>query len=117
MTKKYEFKAIMLLGTLKATPALSNTDTLCEVFAEQFKNEHISSEVSRLADYLIEPGIETRATKKDDWSKLLKRVLAADIIIFATPIWWGIQSSLLQRVIERMEALNDEPLETGFLHL
>ncbi len=40
-------------------------------------------------------------------------MLAADIMVFATPIWWGIQSSLIQRVIERLDELNDELLETG----
>jgi len=101
------------LGTLKATPALSNTLTLCELLAEELEAHDIEPEVVRLANYKIEPGIETRATKKDDWPRLLKVVLEADVIIFATPIWWGIHSSLLQRVIERMDALNDELLETG----
>jgi multimeric flavodoxin WrbA len=40
-------------------------------------------------------------------------MVASDIIIFATPIWSGIQSSLIQRVIERLDELNDELLETG----
>lgn len=39
------------------------------------------------------------------------KMLAADIIIFATPVWWGIQSSLIQRIIERLDELNDEQLE------
>jgi len=111
--KKQSKKAIMLLATLKATPAISNTYTLCELLAEKFKKHGIVSDIVRLADYHIEPGIETHVTKKDDWPKILKKVLAADIIIFATPIWWGTHSSLLQRVIERMDALNDELLETG----
>jgi multimeric flavodoxin WrbA len=49
----------------------------------------------------------------DDWPGIQKKILAADIIIFATPIWWGIQSSLMQRVIERLDELHNELLETG----
>jgi multimeric flavodoxin WrbA len=39
--------------------------------------------------------------------------MAADIVIFATPVWWGIQSSLIQRVIERLDEIHDEIMETG----
>ncbi len=106
-------KAVVLLGTLKANPTLSNTDVLCELLAEQLKKYKISSEIIRLADYQIDPGIETHVKKKDDWPALLRKVLGSEIVIFATPIWWGAHSSLLQRVIERMDALNDELLETG----
>jgi multimeric flavodoxin WrbA len=51
--------------------------------------------------------------ENDEWPEILKKVLASDILIFATPIWWGIQSSLIQRAIERMDELNDKLLETG----
>jgi multimeric flavodoxin WrbA len=38
--------------------------------------------------------------------------LAADIIIFATPVWWGVQSSLIQRVIERLDQIHDEIMDS-----
>ena len=44
----------------------------------------------------------------DDWPAILKKLLKADIIIFATPIWWNNQSSEMQRVIERLDELHDE---------
>ena len=69
-------------------------------------------EIIRLRDYTIEAGTKTHIDD-DDWPGILEKMLAADIIIFATPIWWGIQSSLIQRVIERLDELNDEFLETG----
>lgn len=106
-------KAVILLATLKATPALSNTKTLCDLLVEKLDAYNIESEIVRLADYHIEPGIETHATKGDDWPGLLKIILDADILIFATPIWWNSHSSLMQRVIERMDAVNDTLLETG----
>lgn len=31
----------------------------------------------------------------------------------ATPVWWGIQSSLIQRAIERLDEIHDEIMETG----
>jgi multimeric flavodoxin WrbA len=39
--------------------------------------------------------------------------LDADIVIFATPIWWGGQSSFMQRVIERLDEIHDEIMESG----
>jgi len=106
-------KAVFLLGTLKKKQVLSHTQALCEVVAEVFeKRENVRSEIIRLRDYDIQPGTKTEIDD-DDWPKILKKMLAADIIIFATPIWWGIQSSLTQRIIERLDELNDELLETG----
>ena len=106
-------RAIFLLGTLKKKQVLSHTQVLCEVVADVFKKqEGVKSEIVRLRDYDIQPGTKTEIDD-DDWPKIVKKMMASDIIIFATPIWWGIQSSLIQRVIERLDELNDELLETG----
>jgi multimeric flavodoxin WrbA len=106
-------RAVFLLGTLKKKQVLSHTQALCEVVAEIFKvQEGVESEIVRLRDYDIQPGVKTEIDG-DDWPKILKKMLRADIIIFATPVWWGIQSSLIQRIIERLDELNDELLETG----
>jgi len=108
-----QLRAVFLLGTLKKKQQLSHTQVLCDIVAEVLKEkENVESEIIRLRDFDIQPGTKTEIDD-DDWPKILERILAADIIVFATPIWWGIQSSLIQRVIERMDELNDEQLETG----
>lgn len=108
-----DIKAVFLLGTLKKKHQLSHTQVLCEIVAEVLSDEHgVASEIIRLRDYDIQPGTRTEIDN-DDWPKILERVLAADIIVFATPVWWGIQSSLIQRVIERLDELNDDLLATG----
>lgn len=113
MTATTPLKAVFLLGTLKKKQVLSHTDALCEVVAETLlKQENVKSEIIRLRDYDIQPGTKTEIDN-DDWPGIVEKMRAADIIIFATPIWWGIQSSLLQRAIERLDELNDELLETG----
>src|SRR6476659_779040 len=113
MTATPRIKAIFLLGTLKKKQVLSNTAVLCEVVADVFKEqEDVDSEIIRLRDYDIQPGTKTHIDD-DDWPKIVEKMVAADIVIFATPIWWGIQSSLIQRIIERLDELNDELLETG----
>jgi multimeric flavodoxin WrbA len=105
-------KAVFLLGTLKSPSEISHTEVLCEVLVDQLKERNTESEIIRLIEYDIKPGTKTDMGG-DDWPGVLERVLKADIIIFATPIWWGIASSLTQRVIERMDELNDKLLETG----
>ena len=44
---------------------------------------------------------------------LRERILAADILIFGTPIWLGQMSSVAKRVLERMDAFFDETDEAG----
>ena len=113
MTTGPRIKALFLLGTLKKKQVLSNTAVLCEVVADVFKKqEDVDSEIIRLRDYDIQPGTKTNIDD-DDWPGIVEKMIAADIIIFATPVWWGIQSSLIQRIIERLDELNDELLETG----
>jgi len=104
---------IVLSGTLKRSPAFSHTEVLAQVLLEQLAVYKVGGEIIRLVDYNIKPGVESDEGEGDEWPGILKKVLAADILIFATPIWWGVQSSVLQRVIERMDDLNDELLETG----
>ncbi len=108
-----DLDAIFLLGTLKRRGQFSNTETLCEVVVERLKKQDVRSEIVHLVEHNIKPGTRSNMGKGDEWPAILKRVAKADIVIFATPIWWGIQSSVIQRVIERMDELNEELLETG----
>jgi len=109
-------KAIFLLATLKHKRGggeFSHTETLSELVIECLRQYEVRSEIVRLVDYDIKPGLKSNMGKGDEWPGILKRVLAADIIVFATPIWWGNQSSLMQRTIERLDELHNELLETG----
>src|SRR5262245_61601441 len=90
-------KALVLLRTLKKSPGLSNTHELSAFLAEHLKKHNVTTEILRLVDYNILPGTRNDMGKGDDWpKKILPKLLAADIIVFATPIWWGSVSSVLQ---------------------
>ena len=41
--------------------------------------------------------------KGDDWPAIFDKILSANILIFATPIWWNSHSSEIQRIIERLD--------------
>lgn len=44
----------------------------------------------------------------DEWPAIRSRVLAAEILIIATPTWLGQPSSIAKRALERMDALLSE---------
>ncbi|MBA3642277.1 MAG: NAD(P)H-dependent oxidoreductase [Acidobacteria bacterium] len=99
-------KAIILLGTLKRT-GLSNTEVLCEFLARRMEKSGIQPEIIRLVDHEIPAGTYSDMGAGDEWPGILQKLLDAPIIVLATPIWWNNQSSLVQRVIERLDELHD----------
>ena len=103
-------KAIILLATLKKE-GLSNTEVLSEFLMEQLKKKGVESELIKLVDHSILPGTYDDMGTGDEWPAILSKIIAADIIIFATPIWWSNMSSIMQRVIERLDNIHDEILE------
>jgi multimeric flavodoxin WrbA len=109
-------KAVFLLATLKRKRGggeFSHTEILCELVIEELRPHNVTSEIVRVVEYDVKPGIKSNMGKGDEWPEILKKILAADILVFATPIWWGNQSSLMQRVIERLDELHTELRETG----
>jgi len=103
-------KAIILLGTLKRE-GLSHTETLVEFFTGYLQKKSVAFEVIKLVRYHILPGTYSNMGEDDDWPAILEKITAADILIFATPIWWGNHSSETQRAIERLDELHDEIME------
>jgi multimeric flavodoxin WrbA len=103
-------KAIILLATLKKE-GLSNTEVLSEFLAEQLKKKGVDSEIIKLVNHHILPGTYDNMGPGDEWPPILSKIIASDIIIFATPIWWSNMSSEMQRVIERLDHVHDGILE------
>jgi multimeric flavodoxin WrbA len=96
----------------QSSSEISNTYLLSEFLAKHFTTYETKSEIIKLIDYDLQPGVYTKVDL-DDWPAIYEKIMAADIVIFATPVWWGIQSSLIQRVIERLDEIHYETLETG----
>lgn len=110
-------KALFLVGTLKSGSDAnknSNTYALSEFLAKHLEINEVQSEFVALADHNIPPGVYTNVDNDDDdWPIIFEKILASDIVIFATPVWWGNQSSLIQRVIERLDEIHDEIMKSG----
>lgn len=67
----------------------------------------------RMADHDIKPGVTSDEGEGDAWPDLRSRILAAEILVFGTPIWLGQPSSIAKRVLERMDAFLDETDSAG----
>ncbi|HEV3245241.1 MAG TPA: NAD(P)H-dependent oxidoreductase [Candidatus Paceibacterota bacterium] len=101
---------VLVLNTsLKHRGNTSNTEEVAQmVLDEMGKLGKISSEIIRISDKRIPVGLGFKESEDDEWPDIVKKMMAADIVIFATPIWWGNRSSLMQRIIERMDAFDEE---------
>ncbi len=55
----------------------------------------------------VHPCLITQTDKTDEMKKIYDAILDSDIIIFATPIYWGNHSQLAQLVIERLNSLEN----------
>lgn len=113
--QKSPVKVLVLNASLKHRPEISNTEELAALVVENMKSYpvEVSSEILRLADMNIPVGLGLRESGEDDWPGITEKIKAADIILFATPIWWGNRSSLMQRLIERMDAFDEMYLAGG----
>ncbi len=109
-----ELKVLVLNGSLKHRRELSNTEVLSKIVIDNMKKHcRIKSDIIRLSDRNIPVGLKYKEGKGDYWPKIVDKMINSDIILFATPIWWGQRSSLLQRILERMDAFDEGIVPQG----
>jgi multimeric flavodoxin WrbA len=106
-------KALVLNCTLKASPETSNTEALARVVMSQLEKDGVQTEIVRLVDLDIKPGVKTDQGPGDDWPGVHARMKAADILVVATPTWLGQMSSVAKRAFERMDAVLSETDDEG----
>jgi multimeric flavodoxin WrbA len=102
--------AVALNCSLKrSTGEDSSTDRMIGLIVSELKKQGVDfTGTIRLADHEVKPGVTSDEGEGDEWPALRARILAADILIFGTPIWLGQLSSLAKRVVERMDAFLSE---------
>jgi multimeric flavodoxin WrbA len=83
------------------------------VVIDALESQSVSTDLIRVADFDVKPGITNDEGDGDEWPQLLERVLAAEILVIATPTWLGQPSSVSKRVLERMDALISETDDDG----
>jgi multimeric flavodoxin WrbA len=108
-----KLSALLINCTLKPSPAESSTDVLGGQVLDALAEHGVSGDSIRAVDHDIRPGVQTDMGDGDQWPSLREQVLAADILVFATPTWMGQHSSVAQRVLERLDAELSETDEQG----
>lgn len=107
-------RAVVLSCTLKVSPETSNTETLAHKLIDQLKQEGVHEiDMLRLVDLNIKPGVKSDQGDGDDWPGVREKIVAADILVVATPTWLGQQSSVCMRALERMDAMLSETKDDG----
>ena len=101
-----DLSALYINCTLNRSPAQSHTQGLVDYSAAIMMSHGVSVDQFRAVDHDIATGVRPDMTehgwKIDEWPRLLERVLAADILVIAGPIWLGDNSSVTRHVIERL---------------
>lgn len=107
--------SVLTLNTsLKHGPEPSNTEEVANMVVEQMRSYgDVTAESIRLSDANLPVGLSYDLGNGDEWPSIVSKMIAADIILFATPIWWGGRSSLMQRVIERMDSFDEGQIPGG----
>lgn len=107
-------RATIFIGSLKKEPAESNTVKLSQRVKQELEGYGVKVVLRYLRNRRMAHGVEFDTGEDWDEAKVYYDDFhASDIIIMATPIWWGIQSSLCQQLMERIGAYDDEYIKTG----
>jgi len=112
-----DLSALFFNCTLKPSPQLSHTQGLTDLSAAIMRKHGVRVETIRAVDHDIATGVWPDMTEHgaatDAWPSLYPKVLDADILVIAGPIWLGDNSSVTKRIIERIYALSGELNEKG----
>ena len=99
-------KALFVNATLKLSPEPSHTDGLARRSSRLMREHGVQVEEIRAVDHDIATGLRPDMTEHgaqvDAWPAIFEKVLAADILVLAGPIWLGDNSSVMKRVVERL---------------
>ncbi len=107
-------KAVALNATLKSSQGEpSSTDRMLLLVADAMARFDVTTEVIRLADHDIRPGVTSDEGSGDAWPPIRRKILEADILVLGTPIWMGQPSSVAKRALERMDAFLEETDDQG----
>ncbi len=106
-------RALALVCSLKPSPAPSSSDLMARQVLEQLAGHDVTGEAVRVVDHDIKPGVDKDMGEGDAWPAIREKVLAADILVLATPTWMGQASSVCMRVLERLDAELSEKDDQG----
>jgi multimeric flavodoxin WrbA len=108
-----DLRALVLVCTLKPSPADSSSSLLGTQVLRELEKHDVTGEVVRVVDHRIKFGVTTDEGDGDEWPMIRNKMLAADIVVVATPIWLGQPASVTKMVLERLDAELSETDDEG----
>jgi multimeric flavodoxin WrbA len=106
-------RALVLVCTLKKTPAESSSQLIATQLTQAFREEGVESEVIRVVDHDVKFGVTLDEGDGDAWPGIRRKLMDSDILVLATPIWLGQPSSVAKLVLERLDAELSETDDEG----
>jgi multimeric flavodoxin WrbA len=105
--------ALALVCTLKPSPATSSSELLGQQVLDALAEHGVTGETVRVVDHDVRFGVSTDEGDGDEWPAIRAKMLAADILVIATPIWMGQPGSVSKMVMERLDAELSETDDEG----
>jgi len=115
VTSTPDLTAVVLVGSLTSSPAPSSSEKLGRQVLAALGEHGVTGTVIRLVDHDVRPGVQVEMGPGDAWPAIRAQILAADILVMATPIWMGQPSSVTKRALERLDAELSEKDDQGRL--
>lgn len=118
-----KIRVLGLSGSSRQQPVMSKSEALLDKALAQYREFGCTTEFIRLKDlkiyecegnysenpaYCTYPCQSSMKYEDDEMQKVYDAVLACDILILATPIRWNNHSSLIQKFVERMNAIENQ---------
>jgi multimeric flavodoxin WrbA len=99
-----DLRALVLNCTLKPAPTASSSEVLGEELLAALKEHGVEGEMVRVVDEQVKFGVQVDEGDGDGWPRIREKMLAADILVLATPIWMGQPSAVCKMALERLDA-------------
>jgi multimeric flavodoxin WrbA len=105
--------ALVLNCTLKPAPTASSTEVLGSELLDALAEYDVKGEMVRVVDEQVKFGVQTDEGDGDGWPAIRQKMLDAQILVVATPIWMGQPSAVCKMVLERLDAELGESDDEG----
>jgi len=106
-----------VVGIVGSTRVGGNTETLTRIALDEIKKDGLKTELIRLAGKKIEPCDGCRSCVqtgkchfKDDFESIYRKMVRADGIILATPVYYGAATPQMVSLISRFYSNRGKPL-------
>lgn len=106
-------KAVALVCSLKRSPAPSSSEKLGRELLAALAEHDVTGDVIRIVDKNVKFGVSIDEGDGDGWPAIRAKIVAADILVLALPIWMGQPSSVAKMVLERLDAELAETDDAG----